>query len=141
MAHRSRTQTPDTYVGVTRGVRVLVSPRFVAERSDPEASRYFWAYDVRIENVGQETLRLVSRHWVITDGMGRMEEVRGPGVVGEQPLLEPGGSFEYTSGCPLSTPSGAMRGDYRMVAADGEGFDAAIPAFSLHLPGAARRLN
>jgi ApaG protein len=132
---------PDSYSATTRGVRVTVSPRFMAERSDPEQGRFFWAYGVTIENLGAETVTLVSRHWRITDALNRLEEVHGPGVVGEQPVLQPGDSFEYTSGCPLETPSGAMQGSYQMITASGESFDAEIPAFSLHLPGAARRLN
>jgi ApaG protein len=129
------------YAATTRGVRVSVTTRFVREQSDPDQARYFWAYDVRIENLGEETVQLVARYWRITDALNRVEEVRGPGVVGEQPVLKPGESFAYTSGCPLATPSGAMRGAYRMVTADGAPFDAEIPEFSLHLPGADRKLN
>jgi len=132
---------PGAYAATTRGVRVSVTPRFLAERSDPDRGRYFWAYDVRIENLGEETVQLVSRHWRITDALNRVEEVRGPGVVGEQPALKPGEAFEYTSGCPLTTASGAMRGAYQMVIASGEGFEAEIPEFSLHLPGADHRRN
>jgi ApaG protein len=133
--------TTDAYVATTRGVRVVVAPRFLPEESKPDQGRFFWAYVVRIENVGEETVRLVSRHWVITDARNRTEEVRGPGVVGETPVLTPGESFEYTSGCPLETASGAMHGSYGMVTEAGETFDAVIPAFSLHLPEATRRLN
>jgi ApaG protein len=117
----------------------VVTPRFLPEQSDADRRRFFWAYAVRIENTGQEQVQLLSRHWVITDALNRVEVVNGPGVVGEQPILAPGESFEYTSGCPLSTPSGAMHGAYQMVTAAGEAFDAQIPAFSLHLPGASRR--
>jgi len=141
MSHQTRPPVAESYVATTRGLKVMVSPRFMPEHSDPDARRYFWAYAVRIENAGEETVRLISRHWVITDGLGRVEEVEGPGVVGEQPTLAPGESFEYTSGCPLPTTSGAMQGAYRMLSAAGESFDAVIPAFSLHLPGASRRPN
>ncbi len=129
------------YEATTRGVRVRVTPAYLPDQSSPDEGRYVWAYTVEIENRGAETVRLVSRHWVITDAMNRMEEVRGPGVVGEQPTLAPGESFRYTSGCPLPTPSGAMGGAYQMVTASGEGFDAEIPEFSLHLPEATRRMN
>jgi ApaG protein len=129
------------YEATTRGVRVLVTPRYDAERSDPEAGRWFWTYEVRIENHGGEPVRLLSRHWVITDGQNRTEEVRGPGVVGETPRLAPGEGFDYASGCPLPTASGSMHGAYEMVTDAGDTFEARIPAFSLHLPGASRRLN
>jgi ApaG protein len=129
------------YAATTRGLKVAVTPRFVPEQSDAARGRYLWAYTVRLENTGEETVQLITRHWVITDGLGRVEEVRGPGVVGEQPILAPGQSYEYTSACPLGTASGAMQGSYGMVTAAGERFDAVIPAFSLHLPDAARRLN
>lgn len=134
-------RSEDTYSATTRDVRVMVSPRFLPEQSDPERGRFFWAYSVRIENLGKATVQLISRHWVITDGRNHVEEVRGPGVVGEQPVLKPGESFEYTSGCPLPTPSGGMEGSYQMLTTDGETFDAAVPAFSLHLPAASRTLN
>lgn len=129
------------YEATTRGVRVRAAPAYLPDQSAPEEGRYFWAYTVEIENLGAETVRLVSRHWIITDALNRVEEVRGPGVVGEQPILEPGESFRYTSGCPLPTPSGAMRGAYQMRTVAGETFDAQIPEFSLHLPEAARRMN
>ncbi len=131
----------EAYALTTRGVRVVVMPRFAPEQSDVERGRFLWAYTVRLENTGEETVQLLTRHWVITDGLGRVEEVRGPGVVGEQPVLPPGQSFEYTSGCPLATASGVMQGSYGMRTAGGESFDAAIPAFSLHMPGATRRPN
>jgi ApaG protein len=131
----------DAYVATTRGVRVVVAPRYLPEQSDAARGRFVWAYVVRIENTGEETVRLVSRHWIITDAHNRVEEVRGPGVVGETPTLKPGESFEYTSGCPLGTASGAMHGAYQMVTAAGEAFEAMIPPFSLHLPDAPRRLN
>lgn len=122
----------------TRGVRILVRSRYVSERSRPTDGYFFFAYTVSIANVGDVPVRLVSRHWVITDGLGRVEEVRGPGVVGEQPHLAPGQSFEYTSACPLPTDSGTMHGSYRMETDDGQSFDAAIAPFALVLP---HRLN
>jgi ApaG protein len=120
----------------TRGVRVQVQSAFVPERSAPREGQYFFAYRVRISNAGEETVQLVSRHWVITDGDGNVEQVQGPGVVGEQPVLEPGESFEYTSFCPLRTPIGSMHGTYQMVAAGGSRFDAEIAPFSLAVPSA-----
>jgi ApaG protein len=137
----SRVPQTEAYAATTRGVRVLVTPRFVPEQSDVGRGRFLWAYTVRLENTGEERVQLLTRHWVITDGLGRVEEVRGPGVVGEQPVLEPGQSFEYTSGCPLATESGVMEGSYGMRTAAGERFDAVIPPFSLHMPGATRRPN
>ncbi|MBA3811584.1 MAG: Co2+/Mg2+ efflux protein ApaG [Caulobacteraceae bacterium] len=133
--------SPPIYEATTRGIVVRVSPAFLPDQSDPERSRFFWAYAVEIENHGEETVRLISRHWLITDAFNRVEEVKGAGVVGEQPTLAPGEAFRYTSGCPLATPSGAMRGSYQMAAAAGETFDARIPEFSLHLPEATRRMN
>lgn len=121
---------------VTRNIRVSVQARYVEARSQPEEGLWFFAYRVQLENLGDETVQLISRHWVITDGEGRVEEVRGPGVVGEQPVLEPGSIFHYTSACPLATPFGAMQGSYQMVTADGERFDAEIAPFSLSLPHA-----
>jgi ApaG protein len=120
----------------TRGVRVEVESAYVPERSSPPESQYFFAYRIRISNVGEETVQLISRHWVISDGNGNMEHVRGPGVVGEQPVLEPGESFEYTSFCPLPTPIGSMHGTYQMVTAGGSTFDAEIAPFSLAVPTA-----
>jgi len=118
----------------TRGVHVRVESAFDPERSSPDQSRWFFLYTVTISNEGAEAVRLISRHWIITDGDGRTEEVRGPGVVGEQPILEPGQSFQYTSGCPLPTPFGFMRGTYQMVARGGESFDAQIADFELSEP-------
>jgi ApaG protein len=119
---------------VTRGIRVEVESRFVPERSDPGAKRWFFVYTIRITNEGDETAQLLSRHWIITDGDGSVEEVRGPGVVGEQPVLAPGHSFEYTSACPLGTNFGTMHGTYQMVTEGGDGFDVEIAPFSLAEP-------
>ncbi len=116
---------------VTDGIRVQTKSMYVAERSDPSQRNYFFAYTIRISNEGKSPAQLLSRHWVITDGVGRIEEVRGPGVVGETPRLHPGEEFEYTSYCPLSTPSGTMHGEYRMLRDDGAEFDARIGAFKL----------
>lgn len=129
------------YEAVTRGVRVTVRPEYQADKSSPEENRWFWAYTVEIANLGETAVRLRARHWRIVDAAGRIQEVTGPGVVGEQPLIQPGESFEYTSGCPLGTTSGFMVGTYRMELATGEYFDADIPAFSLDLPQATRVLN
>ena len=119
---------------LTHGVRVTVAPRYVPEQSEPAKQHYLFAYHVRIRNEGEQAVQLISRHWIITDGEGRTEEVRGAGVVGQQPLLLPGTEFEYTSGCPLRTPVGTMHGSYQMVAADGSGFDAYIEPFRLAVP-------
>jgi ApaG protein len=118
-----------------------VTPRFEPERSAPSNGYFFWAYTIDITNLGTETVQLKTRHWRITDANGRLQEVKGPGVVGEQPLLKPGESFEYTSGVPLPTPSGFMTGSYGMVTADGERFDIEIPAFSLDSSYAERTIN
>lgn len=120
---------------VTRGVRVRVEPQLDPHRSAPDEGRWFYLYTVTISNEGPETVQLVSRHWVITDGAGRVEEVRGAGVVGEQPLLGPGQSYRYTSGCPLTTEVGTMEGSYRMVTTQGETFDARVAPFTLCEPG------
>jgi ApaG protein len=113
---------------------VQVRVRFVSEQSDPAADTYLFAYTIRVQNTGSVAAQLLTRHWIITDGNGKVEEVRGPGVVGEQPRLAPGESFEYTSGCPLTTPYGTMRGSYQCVAADGVTFDVPIPEFVLTVP-------
>ncbi len=141
MPAAAREPPSDAYSRTTRDIRVVVRPRFVPEQSDPDRGRFVWAYHVRIENLGGETVQLLARHWLITDGLGRVEEVRGPGVVGEKPVLKGGESYEYASACPLATESGAMEGSYSMIAGDGTTFEAAIPAFSLHRPEAARRPN
>lgn len=129
------------YAAVTDDIQVTVLPQFVPERSDPAAERWFWAYTVEIANLGPRTVQLVSRHWQITDANGHTEEVRGAGVVGEQPILQPGKTFRYTSGCPLNTSSGIMAGTYRMVDEDGRAFDVTIPTFSLDSPSVRRVLN
>jgi ApaG protein len=113
---------------------VSVHPRYLPEQSDPEEDRYVFAYTVTVRNTGEVAAQLISRHWIITDADGKVHEVRGLGVVGEQPTLAPGETFEYTSGCPLETPVGSMRGTYQCVAADGTRFDAAIPEFVLSTP-------
>lgn len=129
------------YRAVTRKIEVSVIPRFLSERSAPEKGHFFWAYTIAIANRGEETVQLKTRHWRITDALGRQQEVRGPGVVGEEPVLEPGKSFEYTSGVPLPTPSGFMTGSYGMITESGEPFDIEVPAFSLDSPNAGRTLN
>ncbi len=129
------------YSATTKDIRVTVEPRYLAERSDPSQSRFFWAYTVEIANGGAAPVQILARHWIITDANGRREEVRGVGVVGEQPVITPGASFTYTSGCPLMTPSGVMVGAYQAISDAGEVFSVAIPAFSLDLPDARRVLN
>lgn len=125
----------------TRGITVRVSVSFLAEQSEPAKGRWFWAYHIRIENDGPMAVQLLHRHWQISDGRGHRHEVRGEGVVGEQPRLEPGEAFQYTSGTPLPTPTGIMAGSYQMVNEAGEQFDVAIPAFSLDAPGVRGRMN
>ncbi len=129
------------YSSVTRAIRVTVDPIYLNEQSSPEDSHFVWAYQVKIENDGAETVQLINRHWRITDSLGRLQEVRGEGVVGEQPVLRPGEAYQYTSGTPLATPSGIMAGSYEMVTMAGERFDVEIPAFSLDSPHQDRRLN
>jgi ApaG protein len=119
----------------TRSIQISVDPFYVDDQSVPEQNRFVFGYRIQIDNQGLETVQLISRQWRITDGYGRTLEVRGAGVVGKQPILQPGESFEYTSGTPLSTPSGIMVGSYQMETAAGERFDVAIPAFSLDAPG------
>ncbi len=129
------------YNAVTRGIEVTVEPVFMPERSDAGNSHYFWAYHVIIANRGTVAVQLISRYWRITDGDGRIEEVSGEGVIGEQPFLAPGDTYSYTSGCPLSTPSGIMEGHYTMIYPTHEEFRVGIPAFSLDLPDGQRTVN
>ncbi|UIJ70843.1 Co2+/Mg2+ efflux protein ApaG [Aurantimonas sp. HBX-1] len=129
------------YTATTRAITVSVTPSYLDDQSAPEDGRWVWAYTVEIANGSPDVVQLRSRYWHITDANGHVEEVSGPGVVGEQPTLSPGDSYTYTSGCPLTTPSGFMRGHYRMQAADGSFFEVEIPAFSLDLPVRSRVLN
>ena len=129
------------YSATTRQISVSVNPIYLDDQSAPEHSHFVWAYHVVIENRGAETVQLRSRHWRITNARGELREVRGPGVVGEQPRLEPGDAFEYTSGVPLTTPSGIMSGSYQMESEDGDSFDVEIPAFSLDSPHQPVRFN
>ena len=129
------------YRAVTRKIEVTVTARFVSERSSPSNGYFFWAYTINITNFGVATAQLKTRHWRITDANGKLQEVKGAGVVGEEPKLKPGDTFEYTSGVPLPTPSGFMRGTYGMVSEDGEQFDIEIPAFSLDSSYAERTIN
>ena len=129
------------YRAVTRHIQVSVKPAFMEDQSSTSIGRYFWSYTVEIVNKGDEIVTLRNRHWKITDGNGKVHEVRGEGVVGEQPCLTPGGSFTYTSGCPLETPQGIMVGTYEMENADGERFLIDIPAFSLDMPSQTRVLH
>ena len=119
---------------VTRGIRVSVEAVYSPPHSRPSQQQWFFVYTIEITNEGAETVQLVSRHWIITDAEGHVEEVRGPGVVGQQPVLAPGESFTYTSGCPLTTPFGKMEGTYQMLTSDGTAFDAAIAPFTLSEP-------
>lgn len=129
------------YEKVTRDIRVRVAPKYLDDRSTPEEDYFFWAYTIEISNRGSVPVQLRSRYWRITDAKGHVEEVRGPGVVGETPVIEPGRSFTYTSGCPLRTSSGLMVGSYAMTTEDGEMFEVSIPAFSLDSPYARPVLN
>jgi ApaG protein len=129
------------YRAVTRQIEVTVVPNFMPDRSSVEHSRYFWSYTIVITNTGEETVQLRTRHWIITDACGNQQEVRGEGVVGEQPTLGPGERFEYTSGVPLSTASGFMTGRYQMVTDTGERFEIDVPTFSLDSPQEKRVLN
>ncbi len=119
---------------VTRNVRVHVESEFAPGRSSPAENKWFFLYTIRITNESAETVQLLSRHWLITDAMGEVREIKGPGVIGKQPVLEPGESFEYTSGCDLNTPFGTMRGTYQMVTSEREDFEVEIPAFTLTEP-------
>jgi ApaG protein len=123
-------------VTTTSGIRVQVISQFLPERSSPREGQFLFAYTITIANTGDETAQLLSRHWIITDAEGEVQEVRGAGVVGEQPVLEPGDAYEYTSGCPLDTPFGSMEGSYQMVREDGSHFDAEIERFELREPQA-----
>ncbi|MCD2183575.1 Co2+/Mg2+ efflux protein ApaG [Rhizobium sp. TRM96647] len=129
------------YRALTRDIEVTVEPYYLEEQSDPDDSRYVWGYRIVISNHSEITVTLMARYWHITDQNGLVDEVSGPGVVGEQPTLEPGDTYEYSSGCPLDTPSGMMFGHYQMQTPSGEAFDVAIPAFSLDTPGQSRTLN
>lgn len=122
------------YAETTHGFTVRVSVSYLADQSEPGRGRWFWAYHIRLENDGDQAVQLLSRRWIITDGRGARHTVEGEGVVGEQPMIEPGASYDYVSGCPLATPTGAMQGSYRMIGADGSTFDIAIPRFDLLAP-------
>jgi len=139
---RERGETVSTqYELETRRIRVAVRPAYLDDQSDPEDDRYVWSYTVTIENRGAEPVQLLSRYWNIMDGQGRVQEVRGAGVVGAQPVIAPGESFQYTSGCPLETASGTMTGRYQMMSASGESFEAEIPAFLLESPYERRQIH
>jgi ApaG protein len=129
------------YRAITRKIEVSVAPRFLPERSSPTSGYFFWAYTIAITNHGSETVQLKTRHWRITDALGRLQEVKGAGVVGEEPVLQPGDSYEYTSGVPLPTASGFMVGTYGMITGEGEHFDIEIPAFSLDCSYSERTIN
>jgi len=129
------------YALTTRSILVTVEPEFLDDQSEPEDHRFVWAYHVHIENQGAQAVQLKSRYWHITDELGHVQEVRGAGVIGEQPLLQPGESFEYTSGTPLGTPSGIMSGHYMMEVGSGDVFEATIPAFSLDSPYSPHQLH
>ena len=129
------------YIAKTKRITVTVEPRYMADRSEPGEGRFFWAYTIEIANEGASPVQILARHWIITDQHGKREDVRGIGVVGEQPVIEPGASFTYTSGCPLTTPSGTMVGTYQAIEVGGDIFTVNIPAFSLDIPGGKRVLN
>ena len=129
------------YYATTQKIEVSVEPFYLEDQSDLEEGHFVFAYRVKIENHGGRTVQLINRYWQITDGLGRIQEVRGPGVVGEQPVLEPGEMFEYTSGCPLTTPSGIMAGTYEMEFSDGDRFNVEIPIFSLDSPNVRTHIN
>jgi ApaG protein len=122
------------YEQTTRNITVFVEPQFLENQSKPDEGKFVWSYTIVVRNAGPETVKLLTRHWIITDGIGRKQEVRGDGVIGEQPVLQPNTQFQYTSGCPLNTPSGVMEGSYGMINGNGEHFEIAIPAFSLDSP-------
>ena len=129
------------YRAVTNDIQVTVTPSYLPDRSSAEDSRYFWAYKIEIVNLGKTTVQLKTHHWRITDALGKLQEVRGPGVVGEQPVLKPGERFEYTSGVPLTTATGMMIGTFQMVTEGGEQFDVDVPGFSLDSPHGKRILH
>ena len=129
------------YTKTTRNIKITVSPAYLEEQSDPPEQHYVWAYTIRLENNGSDTVQLLNRYWHITDANGRVQEVRGAGVVGEQPKLQSGDNFQYTSGAALKTPSGIMTGNYEMTTEDGERFLIDIPAFSLDSPDQVSRPN
>lgn len=131
-----------SFTATTRSIKVVVEAIYLDDQSDPDRSSYVWAYHIRLENHGPETVQLLRRTWRITDAQGRIQVVQGDGVVGQQPVLEPGEAFQYTSGTPLETSSGIMAGQYHMIAlASAEAFDVEIPAFSLDSPVSVRRLH
>jgi ApaG protein len=138
---RDRAAAENPYQAESHDFLVRVRPSYLPEQSDPDEHRFVWGYRVEIENRGEETAQLISRHWIITDATGRVEEVKGLGVVGEQPSIRPGEVYSYASGCPLTTPSGLMTGTYEMVSDGGRRFEIAIPTFSLDLPSARRVMN
>jgi ApaG protein len=138
---RRRGQDGGAYEARTRDIVVRVFPVYAAEESSPDQGLYLWSYTVEIENHGADIVTLIARRWSITDAFNRVNDVEGSGVVGEQPELKPREAFRYISNCPLPTPSGAMKGSYQMVTDQGEMFEVEIPEFSLHLPGAAAKLN
>lgn len=123
-----------TSEAVTRGIRIRVKAEYAPERSQPLKNQWFFLYTIQIANEGTETVQLLSRHWIITDALGKVDEVRGPGVVGKQPVLSPGQSFQYTSGCPLTTPFGSMHGTYQMITQSGDMFDVEVAPFTLTEP-------
>lgn len=129
------------YAETTRSIRITVKPVYLEDQSSPTESHFVWAYHIKIENGGASTVQLLNRYWRITDALGRVQEVRGAGVVGEQPVLKPGEAFEYTSGTPLSTPSGFMVGTYEMETTEGERFDVKVPLFSLDSPHQKRQVH
>ena len=122
------------YMETTNQIKISVQPTYLADQSTPHDQHYVWAYHIRIENLGSDKVQLLNRHWRIADANGTMQEVRGPGVVGEQPVIDPGCIFEYSSGTPLKTTSGIMMGSFEMASANGEHFDAIVPTFSLDIP-------
>ncbi len=138
---RSRRQGFAMYQAVTHMIAVTVEPQYQPDRSEPAKRQYFWSYTVEITNHSPKAVQLKRRHWIITDGFGKKHEVRGAGVVGEEPIIGPGESYRYTSGCPLETPDGFMVGQYTMIGEDGDTFLVDIPAFSLDIPAPRRVLN